>query len=57
MTYRSFDKDKNLIYVEMSVVSIEEENTLHVLTGFREVTEITEKVRHEVEEKLKSQID
>ena len=39
MTYRMIDKNKKLIYMEMSVVSIEEKIKPYVVTGFRDVTE------------------
>ena len=39
VTYRYFDKNNNMMYMEMSVVSIEEKIKPYVVTGFRDVTD------------------
>ena len=44
MTYRILQPDKNFSYIEMSVVSIEE-NFQYAVVGFRNITELIEKVQ------------
>ena len=44
VTYRSVGKENDLVYMEMSVVSIEEKIKPYVVTGFRDVTETVQHV-------------